>query len=182
MSTSINSEVIGPKVSKPSDRAWWKSATVYQSMSLDALKVLLTSSVYPASFCDHGSSGHGTLPGILSKIPYLHSLGVDVVWLSPIYTSPQADMGYDISNYRDIDRRYGTLEDWEKVRDAVHQRGMKLVMDLVINHTSEEHAWFKESRSNKTNPKRDWYIWQPAKYNDKGERVPPNNWQSIFGR
>ncbi|CAD6587105.1 MAG: hypothetical protein TREMPRED_004662 [Tremellales sp. Tagirdzhanova-0007] len=96
--------------------------------------------------------------------------------------SPQADMGYDISDYRNVDPRYGTLEDWEKVLEAVHERGMKLVMDLVVNHSSEEHAWFKESRSSLSNPKRDWYIWRPAKYNDKGERVPPNNWKSVFGQ
>lgn len=164
----MNSSQVAPIVTKPSDRAWWKSATVYQ--------------IYPASFCDHDSNGWGTLPGILSKIPYLHSLGVDIVWLSPLYTSPQADMGYDISDYRNVDPRYGTLEDWENILEAVHERGMKLVMDLVVNHSSEEHPWFKESRSSLKNPKRDWYIWRPAKYNDKGERIPPNNWRSVFGQ
>lgn len=103
------------------------------------------------------------------------------MWLSPIYTSPMADMGYDISDYQAIDPRYGTLEDWDALRDAVHERGMKLVMDLVVNHSSDQHAWFKESRSSKDSPKRDWYIWHPGKVDDKGQRVPPNNWRSIFG-
>lgn len=131
-------------------------------------------------------------------MPYLQSLGVDIVWLSPLYESPQADMGYDISDYRNVDPRYGTLEDWDEVLHALHERGMKLVMDLVVNHSSEEvsvfavrsswltvyvqHPWFKESRSSRDNPKRDWYIWRDAKYNDKGERVPPNNWRSVFGQ
>lgn len=91
-----------------------------------------------ASFADHASNGHGTLQGILSKIPYLHELGVDVVWLSPMYKSPQADMGYDISDYQDVDPRYGTLDDWEQIKDACHERGMKLVMDLVVNHSSDQ--------------------------------------------
>lgn len=151
-----------------------------------------------ASFCDHAATGHGTLQGILSKVSYLHSLGVDIVWLSPLYESPQADMGYDISNYRNVDPRYGTLEEWEEILEALHARGMKLVMDLVVNHSSEEvcgfsvlfaslivkskHPWFKESRSSKGNQKRDWYIWRDAKYDEKGERTPPNNWRSVFGQ
>nr|WVH01974.1 hydrolase [Naematelia aurantialba] len=160
-------QTIAPKVEKPSDRAWWKDSTVYQ--------------IYPASFCDHDANGHGTLKGILSKIPYLQELGVDIVWLSPIYESPQADMGYDISNYQDLHRPYGTLEDWDQVLKAAHERGMKLVMDLVVNHSSDQHPWFKESRSSKTNPKRNWYIWHDGKINEKGERVPPNNWKACFG-
>lgn len=136
--------------------------------------------MYPASFADHAANGHGTLLGVKSKVPYLKSLGVDVVWMSPMYESPQADMGYDISNYEKPDPRYGTLEDWDALRDEVHKHGMKLVMDLVINHTSEEHAWFKESRADKTNAKRDWYIWRDAKMVD-GQRQPPNNWRSAFG-
>jgi hypothetical protein len=134
-----------------------------------------------SSFADHEDRGNGTLLGILSKVDYLKDLGIDVIWLSPIYTSPMADMGYDISDYQAIDPRYGTLEDWDKLRDAVHARGMKLVMDLVVNHSSDQHAWFKESRSSKSSPKRDWYIWNEGKTNEKGERVPPNNWRSIFG-
>ncbi|BEI90865.1 uncharacterized protein CcaverHIS019_0309350 [Cutaneotrichosporon cavernicola] len=150
-----------------SERRWWKEAAVYQ--------------IYPSSFADHADGGNGTLRGILSKVDYLKDLGIDVLWLSPIYTSPMADMGYDISDYQAIDPRYGTLEDWDALRDAVHARGMKLVMDLVVNHSSNEHAWFRESRSSKTSPKRDWYIWHSGKVNEAGERVPPNNWRSTFG-
>ncbi|OCF39721.1 alpha-glucosidase [Kwoniella heveanensis CBS 569] len=156
------------KPTAAADKAWWKSATVYQ--------------VYPASFCDHGANGHGTLLGILSKVDYLQSLGVDILWLSPIYESPQADMGYDIADYRQIDPRYGSLDDWDRLLAALHERGMKLVMDLVVNHTSDQHAWFKESRSSRDNPKRDWYIWRPARYNEKNERIPPNNWKATFGQ
>ncbi|KAL1406610.1 hypothetical protein Q8F55_008316 [Vanrija albida] len=148
-------------------RKWWKEANVYQ--------------IYPASFADHAANGHGTLRGITERVPYLKELGIDVVWVSPIFESPQADMGYDISDYRKIDPRYGDLNDWDALRDACHERGMKLVMDLVVNHSSDKHAWFTESRSNKTNPKRDFYYWHPGKVNEKGERVPPNNWRSRFG-
>ncbi|TFY81517.1 hypothetical protein EWM64_g2496 [Hericium alpestre] len=147
-------------------RAWWKEASVYQ--------------IYPASFADSNGDGIGDLNGILSKLDYLKDLGVDVLWLSPIYPSPLADMGYDISDYRDIDPRYGTLEDWDNLLKGVHERGLKLMMDLVVNHTSDEHKWFQESRSSKTNPKRDWYIWRPPRYDADGNRRPPNNWKSIF--
>ncbi|ORY35315.1 putative hydrolase [Naematelia encephala] len=154
-------------LSESADPAWWKEATVYQ--------------VYPASFADHAANGHGTLKGILHRVPYLKELGVDIVWLSPCYESPQADMGYDISNYQKIDPQYGTLQDWDDIRDACHERGMKLVMDLVVNHTSDQHEWFKQSRSSRSNPKRDWYIWHTGKINENGERIPPNNWKSSFG-
>ncbi|KAK4701661.1 hypothetical protein P7C70_g4567, partial [Phenoliferia sp. Uapishka_3] len=150
-----------------SSKEWFKEVTVYQ--------------IYPSSFCDSGSSGTGNLAGITSKVDYLHNLGVDVVWLSPIYSSPWKDAGYDISDYRNIREEYGTLEDWDKLKDELHKRGMKLMMDLVVNHSSDEHEWFQQSRSSKTNPYRDFYIWQPAKTNEKGERVPPNNWESVFG-
>ncbi|KLO03941.1 glycosyl hydrolase [Schizopora paradoxa] len=147
-------------------RAWWKEAIVYQ--------------VYPASFCDSNGDGIGDLKGLTSKLDYLKDLGVDVVWLSPIYKSPQVDMGYDISDYEDIDPRYGTLADWDNLVAELHRRDMKLMMDLVVNHTSDEHAWFKESRASKTNPKSDWYIWRPPKYDADGNRLPPNNWRSHF--
>ncbi|KAJ7237909.1 glycoside hydrolase family 13 protein [Mycena haematopus] len=145
---------------------WWKDAVVYQ--------------IYPISFCDSNGDGFGDLGGIAQKLDYLENLGVDVVWLSPIYKSPLADMGYDISDYRDIDPRYGTLKDWDNLLAGLHRRGMKLMMDLVVNHTSDEHDWFIESRSSKTNPKRDWYIWRPPKYDDAGNRQPPNNWKAQF--
>ncbi|KAJ8703301.1 hypothetical protein PTI98_001936 [Pleurotus ostreatus] len=147
-------------------RAWWKEAVVYQ--------------IYPISFADSNGDGLGDLNGIYSKLDYLKDVGVDVVWLSPIYPSPLADMGYDISDYRDIDKRYGTLDDWDKLVKGLHDREMKLVMDLVVNHSSDEHEWFIESRSSKINPKRDWYVWRPPKYDEEGNRHPPNNWKSIF--
>ncbi|KAL5504797.1 hypothetical protein ACEPAH_7460 [Sanghuangporus vaninii] len=150
----------------PLVRAWWKEAIVYQ--------------IYPSSFCDSNDDDIGDLNGICSKLDYLKDLGIDVLWLSPIYKSPQKDMGYDISDYRDIDQRYGTLDDWDRLIRGIHDRGLKLMMDLVVNHTSDEHEWFKESRSSRTNPKRSWYIWRPPKYDEQGNRRPPNNWKSIF--
>ncbi|TFK23722.1 alpha amylase [Coprinopsis marcescibilis] len=148
------------------DRAWWKEALVYQ--------------IYPVSFFDSNGDGIGDLNGIALKLDYLKDLGVDILWLSPIYKSPLADMGYDISDYRDIDPRYGTLQDWDNLLKAVHDRGMKLMMDLVVNHTSDEHSWFTQSRSSKSDPKRDWYIWRPPKYDCHGNRQPPNNWKAVF--
>ncbi|KAL5338421.1 glycoside hydrolase superfamily [Aspergillus crustosus] len=148
-------------------RQWWKEAVVYQ--------------IYPASFCDSNGDGIGDIPGITSKLDYLVNLGVNVIWVSPMYDSPQVDMGYDISNYEAVYPPYGTVEDMEILIRETHARGMKLMLDLVINHTSDQHAWFKESRSSRDNPKRDWYIWQPAKYSPEGERLPPNNWRAAWG-
>jgi oligo-1,6-glucosidase len=145
---------------------WWKDATFYQ--------------VYPASFQDSNGDGWGDLPGVLQRIDYLADLGVDVVWLSPIFESPQKDMGYDVSDYQKVYSPYGTIEDVDALVSACHERGMKLILDLVVNHTSVEHEWFKESRSSKTNPKRDWYIWKPARYDADGNRIPPTNWRSYF--
>lgn len=124
---------------------WFKSAVVYQ--------------IYPRSFADSNGDGYGDVPGIISKLDYLKTLGVDVIWLSPIYKSPQDDNGYDISDYQDIDPMFGTLAETEQLFAEVHARGMKIVMDLVVNHSSDEHAWFIESASSKDNPKHDWYIW-----------------------
>jgi alpha-glucosidase len=149
------------------DKLWWKQAVVYQ--------------IYPASFCDSNGDGIGDLPGITSKLDYIASLGVDVIWICPMYDSPQVDMGYDISNYEDVYRPYGTVQDMETLINETHARGMRIMLDLVINHTSDQHAWFKESRASKDSPKRDWYIWRPAKYSPSGERLPPNNWRSNFG-
>ncbi|TEB29233.1 glycoside hydrolase [Coprinellus micaceus] len=158
----------GPTTSgtSPTDLPWWKTAVVYQ--------------IYPISFFDSNGDGFGDLNGIASKLDYLKDLGVDVLWLSPIYRSPLADMGYDISDYQDIDPRYGTLKDWDNLLHGVHERGMKLIMDLVVNHSSDEHDWFTQSRSDKSNPKRDWYIWRPPKYDAAGVRHPPNNWKAVF--
>jgi glycosidase len=147
-------------------RAWWKEASVYQ--------------IYPASFCDSTGSGTGDLPGIVSKMDYIKKLGVDVVWLSPIFASPQVDMGYDISDYKAIDPQYGSLVDLDKLTEGLHERGIKLLLDLVVNHTSEQHEWFKQSRSSKDSPYRNWYIWKKPRYDQEGKRQPPNNWVSHF--
>jgi oligo-1,6-glucosidase len=147
---------------------WWKESVVYQ--------------IWPRSFADGDGDGIGDLAGIISRLDYLAALGVDVLWLSPIYPSPQDDAGYDISDYQDINPTFGSLEQFDALLAAVHERGMKLVMDLVVNHTSDEHPWFVESRASKDNPKRDWYWWRPARENmrpgDPG--AEPNNWGSIF--
>ncbi|CEL10316.1 Putative Alpha-glucosidase (Fragment) [Aspergillus calidoustus] len=148
-------------------RQWWKEAVVYQ--------------IYPASFCDSNGDGIGDLPGITSKLDYLVDLGVNVIWVSPMYESPQVDMGYDISNYEAVHPPYGTVEDMEILIRETHARGMKLMLDLVINHTSDQHEWFKESRSSKDNPKRAWYIWRPPRYSPEGKRLPPNNWRAAWG-
>jgi alpha-glucosidase len=143
---------------------WWQTGVVYQ--------------VYPRSFQDSNGDGVGDLPGILRRLDYLSgTLGVDAVWLSPIYPSPMHDFGYDVADYRGIHPLFGTLADFDQVLAGAHQRGMKLILDLVPNHTSDEHPWFVESRSRRNNPRRDWYIWRdPAP--DGG---PPNNWLSHFG-
>lgn len=143
------------------DRKWWKESVVYQ--------------IYPRSFMDGDGDGVGDLRGILSKLDYLKELGVDVVWLSPVYKSPNDDNGYDISDYQDIMDEFGTLADWEELLAGLHARGMKLIMDLVVNHTSDEHAWFVESRSSKDNPYREYYIWRSG---TNGKE--PNNWESFF--
>ncbi|KAH6224939.1 hypothetical protein HBI42_063540 [Parastagonospora nodorum] len=147
-------------------RVWWKEATFYQ--------------VYPASFKDSNSDGWGDIPGILQKIKYIASLGVDVLWLSPMFDSPQVDMGYDISDYEKVYAPYGTVKDVEELIQACHESDMKIILDLVVNHTSDQHAWFKESRSSKNNPKRDWYFWRPARYDKEGNRMPPTNYRSYF--
>lgn len=145
-------------------KTWWKESVVYQ--------------IYPRSFQDSNGDGIGDIPGIISRLDYLQKLGVDVIWLCPVYESPNDDNGYDISNYRGIMDEFGTIEDWERLLDGLHSRGMKLIMDLVVNHTSDEHAWFVESRKSKDNPYRDYYIWRDGK--DSKEGKEPNNWSSIF--
>lgn len=146
---------------------WWKEATVYQ--------------IYPASFKDSNNDGWGDLKGISTKLPYLKDLGVDAIWVCPFYDSPQQDMGYDISNYEKVWPTYGTNEECFELIEKTHSLGMKFVTDLVINHCSIEHPWFKESRSSKTNPKRDWFFWRPPRgYDSEGKPIPPNNWRSFF--
>ncbi|KAK9368827.1 glycoside hydrolase superfamily [Lipomyces kononenkoae] len=147
-------------------RAWWKESNVYQ--------------IYPASFKDSNDDGIGDIPGIISKLDYIKNIGVDVVWLCPCYKSPQVDMGYDILDYRDIYEKYGTLSDIDELINGLHQRKMKLVMDLVVNHTSDQHEWFKSAISSKDSPYRDFYIWRKPKIGSNGERLPPNNWVSHF--
>ena len=142
-------------------KAWWKEAVVYQ--------------IYPRSFCDSNGDGIGDLNGITSKLDYLKELGIDVIWLSPVYKSPNDDNGYDISDYEDIMTEFGTMDDFDKMLAAAHDRGIKIVMDLVVNHTSDEHPWFVESRSSKDNEKRDYYIWKEGK-----EGKEPTNWGSAF--
>ncbi|MBR3313621.1 MAG: alpha-glucosidase [Atopobiaceae bacterium] len=142
-------------------RAWWKEAVIYQ--------------IYPRSFADSNGDGIGDLNGITAHLPYLAKLGIDVIWLSPVYASPNDDNGYDISDYQAIMDEFGTMEDFDYLLTAAHRLGIKIVMDLVVNHTSDEHAWFVESRSSATNDKRDWYIWR-----DPVDGREPNDWQSVF--
>ena len=139
------------------DLSWWKHAVVYQ--------------IYPRSFQDSNGDGIGDLNGIRRRLDYLVELGIDAVWISPIYPSPMADFGYDVADYCGIDPIFGTMEDFDRLLEAIHQRGLRLILDFVPNHTSDQHPWFIESRSSRTNPKRHWYIW----------RDQPNNWQSHFG-
>ncbi|MCP8617922.1 alpha,alpha-phosphotrehalase [Salirhabdus salicampi] len=144
------------------DQQWWKNAVVYQ--------------IYPKSFNDTTGNGVGDIQGIIDKLDYLQELGVDVVWLTPIYKSPQNDNGYDIADYFDIHEEYGTMEDFDRLLDEAHQRGIKIIMDIVVNHTSTDHEWFLKSRASKDNEYRDFYIWK-----DGEDGQEPTNWQSKFG-
>lgn len=147
---------------KVMEKAWWKEAVVYQ--------------IYPRSFMDSNGDGIGDIAGITQRLDYLKDLGIDVIWLSPVYQSPNDDNGYDISDYRAIMKEIGTMEDFDEMLKQAHARGLRIVMDLVVNHTSDEHQWFVESRKNKDNPYRDYYIWREGKEGN----VPPNNWGSCF--
>jgi len=142
-------------------KQWWKESVVYQ--------------IYPRSFNDHNGDGIGDINGITEKLDYLKELGIDVIWLSPVYDSPNDDNGYDIRNYKQIMAEFGTMEDWERMLHEIHKRDMKLIMDLVVNHTSDEHHWFVESRKSKDSPYRDYYIWRPGK-----DGAEPNNWEATF--
>ena len=141
---------------------WWQTAIFYQ--------------IYPRSFYDTNSDGIGDLQGIIQKLDYLKDIGIGAIWISPIYQSPMFDFGYDISDYKVIDQVFGNITDFKQLLHQAHQRGIKIVMDLIMNHTSHKHKWFLESASSKTNPKRDWYIWKPSNFVQ-----PPNNWRSVFG-
>ncbi|MFZ5972702.1 MAG: glycoside hydrolase family 13 protein [Bacteroidota bacterium] len=150
-------------MSRHSDKhAWWKEAIVYQ--------------IYPRSFKDSNADGVGDLRGIIQQLDYLQALGVDAVWLNPVYPSPNADGGYDISNYCDIQPEFGSMADFDELLAQLKQRGMRLIMDVVVNHSSDEHPWFMASRQSKSNPYRDYYFWRPGK-----KQEPPNNWPSFFG-
>ncbi|MCV0428638.1 MAG: alpha-glucosidase family protein [Roseibium sp.] len=145
------------------DPDWWRGAVIYQ--------------IYPRSFNDTNGDGIGDLNGVTERMDYIASLGVDAIWLSPFFTSPMDDFGYDVSDYEDVDPMFGTLADFDRMTKAAHQRGLKVMIDLVISHTSDQHPWFKESRSSKVNAKADWFVWADA----KPDGTPPNNWLSIFG-
>jgi alpha-glucosidase len=142
---------------------WWQHAVFYE--------------IYPRSFADSSNNGIGDLNGITSKLDYLKDLGVDAIWITPCYPSPQVDFGYDVSDYENIDPMYGTLADFDRLASEAKKRNIRIIMDFVPNHTSDQHAWFKESRSSRDSPKRDWYIWRDG----KGPGQPPNNWESTFG-
>lgn len=155
-------------VSRTSADAWWKHAVIYE--------------VYPRSFQDSDGDGKGDIKGIESRLEYLKGLGVDAIWITPMYPSPQVDFGYDIADYEAIDPQYGTMGDFDQLLKTAKAHGIRVIMDIVLNHTSDQHPWFKESRSSRTNPKRDWYIWRdgtPPRADKPGEY--PNNWQSWFG-
>src|ERR671934_1931161 len=142
---------------------WWQKGLIYQ--------------IYPMSFADSNGDGIGDLQGIRSRLDYVASLGVDAIWLSPIYPSPMTDWGYDVANYTDVNPFFGTLADFDALLAETHRRGLKLILDLVPNHTSDQHPWFRASRSSRSDPKRDWYIWRDPASNGG----PPNNWLSVFG-
>ncbi len=142
---------------------WWREAIIYQ--------------VYPRSFLDTNGDGVGDLPGITAKLDYIASLGVDIVWISPFFTSPMKDFGYDVADYCDVDPLFGTLADFDQLVQRAHALGLKIMIDQVLSHTAENHPWFAESRKNRTNPKADWYVWADP----QADGTPPNNWLSIFG-
>src|SRR5580698_10891685 len=144
----------------------WKNSVIYE--------------IYPRSFQDSNGDGIGDLNGITSRLDYLQALGIDAIWLTPIYPSPQVDFGYDISDYDNIDPQYGTLADFDGLVAEAKKRDIGIIMDLVLNHTSDKHPWFKESASSRTNSKSDWYVWHDPKMVN-GHREPPNNWLSVFG-
>ncbi|SIQ54580.1 alpha-glucosidase [Rhizobium sp. RU20A] len=155
--TEANGSILTP------DRDWWRGAVIYQ--------------IYPRSYQDSNDDGIGDLAGITRRLPYVASLGVDAIWISPFFTSPMRDYGYDVSNYRDVDPIFGTLADFDALIAEAHRLGLRVMIDLVISHTSDQHPWFAESRSSRFNKRADWYVWADA----KPDGSPPNNWLSIFG-
>ncbi|MGR3291850.1 MAG: alpha-amylase family glycosyl hydrolase, partial [Paracoccaceae bacterium] len=156
-------QAINLKTEAALSRDWWRGAVIYQ--------------IYPRSFQDSNGDGIGDLLGIVQRMPYIASLGVDAVWISPFFRSPMKDFGYDVSDYRDVDPLFGTLSDFDAVIDSAHEFGMKVMIDLVLSHTSDQHPWFKDSRRDASGEKSNWYVWADA----KPDGTPPNNWLSIFG-
>lgn len=148
---------------RPATADWWRGAVIYQ--------------VYPRSFADSDGDGTGDLPGLIGKLDYIASLGVDAIWVSPFYRSPMADFGYDISDYRDVDPVFGTLGDFDRLLAESHRRGLRVIVDQVLSHSSDRHPWFEESRCSRDNPKAEWYVWADP----QPDGTPPNNWLSIFG-
>ncbi len=146
-----------------SDNPWWRGAVIYQ--------------IYPRSFLDTDGDGVGDLPGIVDRLDYVASLGVDAIWISPFFKSPMDDFGYDIADQRAVDPLFGTLDDFDRLLARAHALGLKVMIDQVFSHTSDQHAWFRESRQDRTNPKADWYVWADA----REDGTPPNNWMSLFG-
>jgi len=145
------------------DADWWRGGVIYQ--------------IYPRSFLDMNGDGIGDLPGISARLDYIAGLGVDAIWISPFFTSPMLDFGYDVSNYRDVDPMFGKLEDFDTLLEGAHKRGLRVMLDLVLSHTSDKHPWFQESRFDRSNPRHDWYVWADP----KPDGTPPTNWLSIFG-
>jgi alpha-glucosidase len=160
---ALLSGVVVQSADKTAAEGWWKHALIYE--------------IYPRSFQDSDGNGTGDLRGIEQRLDYVKSLGVNAIWIAPVYPSPEIDFGYDISDYTAIDPLYGGMADFDRLVKEAHARGIRVIMDLVLNHTSDRHKWFAESASSRTNPKRDWYIWRDG----KGPGKPPNNWESIFG-
>src|SRR6201997_5007590 len=149
------------------DLRWWQSGVIYQ--------------IYPRSFQDTNGDGIGDLPGIIRRLDHVVSLGIDAIWISPIYPSPMADFGYDVADYCDVDPIFGNLADTDRLIGAAHKRGIKVVVDLVQNHSSDEHEWFRQSRQSREGAYADWYVWRDAKGTDKDNKpIPPNNWLDIF--
>ena len=154
-------------VAPTNDGTWWKHAVIYE--------------IYPRSFQDSNGDGIGDLNGITERLDYLQALGVDAIWISPMYPSPQVDFGYDISDYENVDPQYGTLKDFDRLVAEAKKRNIRVILDMVLNHTSDKDKWFIESASSRKNPKRDWYVWSDGKPGPNGKPLPPNNWESLFG-